>query len=176
MHLFGPQHVIDMTNPLSKSLQGKYFLGETGMVPLGGGKFAWAALVNPAHSGTNLFLDIFTVSNLSDAVMTAHIWFCLNVPGSGQLSAHVTPANLAVLPQPLPRGQIVSESTAGPQMDGKRATTRLVPSNSTVAAEKYGHWILGPDKAVVLTLKGSGNDSGEANVSFGWWEEPLHSY
>jgi hypothetical protein len=68
-----PLEVVDITNPTMQSILGKYFIGQTDEVVLGGQSNAWGGLVNPANSGVNMFFDIFTITNFSTQSFLAEI-------------------------------------------------------------------------------------------------------
>lgn len=54
--------VVSLPNPFAKSVERKYFLGQTETLTLGNG---WGGLINPLDSKVKLFVNVFTVINLS---------------------------------------------------------------------------------------------------------------
>ncbi|WP_138754999.1 DUF6143 family protein [Paenibacillus sinopodophylli] len=172
MYGYGPVNAIHIANSLYHSLQGKYFVGETDQLNPTDASRTWGALVNPPHSGVNLHLDMFVLSNLSDDKLVSQICFCASLPAHGMQSHEVASANLALQPAPLPRGQI----QFGNRLDTTTLTatpvsTRVIPSYSSVTSEKAGHWIIGPGKAILFTLTSAISRPAPAVISIGWWEE-----
>lgn len=172
MYGYGPVSVVNLTNPLNKSLQGKYFLGETDQLNPNDSNRTWGALVNPPHSGVNLYLDLYVLSNLSDDHLVSQICFCSSLPTRGMQSHEVSTANLALQPAPLPRGQVQFGSDLDTTaLAAVPVSTRVIPSYSSISSEKAGHWIIGPGKAILFTLTSSMNRTAPAVISVGWWEE-----
>ena len=75
-----PQEAVNIPVSLFKSMQGKYFVGQTETLWVGNGSNAWAGLVNPCNSDVNLYANVFTISNFSDEYLTAEIWLNTNFP------------------------------------------------------------------------------------------------
>lgn len=174
---FGPPNVVDVTNSFIKSLQGKYFLGETDQLQATDEGRVWAALVNPHHSGVVLYFDVYVVSNLSHEPIVSQICFCGSSPSYGMLSHEVSPANLSYHPKPVPRGQVQFGSMLDPaHLVAVPVSTRVIPSYSSVTSEKHGHWMIGPGQSIVFTITGPMDRAAPAVVSFGWWEEPQGKY
>lgn len=166
--------VVNITNPTSQSMKGRYFLGQTEKIELERNYRAYGALFNPPHSNRNLYLEVFTVSNFSCDPIVAGVWFNATLPGSPLISNHVTNANTTIVPPPEPQGQILyadglCEFTPG----GVEAFERIVPPGTTLADEKEGRYILGPGKLLLISLSATGRTCAEAIVAFGWWEEPV---
>lgn len=177
MYSYMPVSVVNLTNPLNKSLQGKYFLGETDQLHPTDSNRTWAALINPPHSGVNLYFGIYVLSNLSDDKLVSQICFCSNLPTHGKQSHEVSSANLAFHPNPLPHGQIQFGSNLDTtHLSAIPVSTRVIPSFSSVSSEKDGHWIIGPGKAILFTLTSSMDHPSPAVISFGWWEEAQGRY
>lgn len=177
MYSYVPASVVDLTNPLNKSLQGKCFIGETDQLQPTDSNRTWAALINPPHSGVNLYFNVYVLSNLSDDKLVSQICFCSSLPTPGKQSHEVSTANLAFHPTPLPHGQIHFGSALDTStLAAIPVSTRVIPSYSSVTGEKGGHWIIGPGKAILFTLTGSMDHSAPAVISFGWWEEAHGRY
>ena len=177
MYGYGPVNVVQLTNPFMKSMQGKYFLGETDQLSPNDSNRTWGGLINPHHSSVNLYLDIFVLSNLSDDKLVSQICFCCSLPTHGKQSHEVSTANLTLHPKPMPQGQV----QFGSQLDTSAlsavpVSTRVVPSYSSISSEKAGHWIIGPGQAILFTLTSSMNHPSPAVISVGWWEEPFGAY
>lgn len=177
MYGYVPASVVDLTNPLIKSLQGKYFLGETDQLNPTDSNRTWGALVNPPHSGVNLYFAVYVISNLSDDKLVSQICFCSSLPTQGKQSHEVSTANLSFHPKPLPRGQIQFGSNLDTTaLSATPVSTRVIPSYSSMASEKEGHWIIGPGTAILFTLTSAMNHPAPAVISFGWWEEAYGLY
>jgi hypothetical protein len=177
MYSYMPVSVVNLTNSLNKSLQGKYFLGETDQLNPTDSNRTWAALINPPHSGVNLYFGMYVLSNLSDDKLVSQICFCSNLPTHGKQSHEVSTANLAFHPSPLPHGQIqFGSSLDTTHLAATPVSTRVIPSYSSVSSEKDGHWIIGPGKAILFTLTSSMDHPSPAVISFGWWEEAHRWY
>lgn len=172
-----PAPVVDYTHPLSKSLQGKFFVGETDQLQPTDSNRTWAGLINPPYSGVNLYLDMYVISNLSADPLVSQICFCQSLPANAQLSHEVSAANLAFQPKPLPCGQVqFGESLETASLSAVPVSTRVIPPYSSTASEKLGHWIIGPGTAILFTLTGTFDHPNPAVVSFGWWEEDTSHY
>lgn len=177
MYSFGPPNVVDITNPFIKSLQGKYFMGETDQLQPTDSNRVWAALVNPPHSGVNLFFDVYVISNLSHEPLVSQICFCNGLPTRGMMSHEVSATNLTIHPRPAPCGQVQFGSELDPKTLGAvPVSTRVIPGYSSITSEKDGRWIFGPGQSLLFTLTGPMYRSAPAVVSFGWWEEPVGRY
>ncbi|PRR78080.1 hypothetical protein CLLI_20000 [Clostridium liquoris] len=166
------QQVVSIPNPLYKSLQGIYFIGQTPSLFVSNSSNAWAALVNPRDSCKDLFVNVLTISNFSTGIITAEIWLNTNPPGDLAISSSVSPANTALEPQP--RQKVLLEyvqSTEGSPSGGVNIYDRIVPPNTTLASEEDGKLIIPPGGNFVLFLRGSSNEAIKTIVAFGWWEK-----
>lgn len=93
-----------MPYPLYLSLQGKYFVGYAdNNMQFSNGSIAWAGLINPINSGVNLFVYVWTVTNIGQAPLMARRWFNADPQGQPVKSEFVTPVNTALYPLPKPR-------------------------------------------------------------------------
>lgn len=164
------QQVVDITNPLYQSLQGKYFIGQTPTLFVGNGSNAWAALSNPPDSHRNLFFNVFTVSNFSSKIITAEIWLNSVLP-EASTSLMVSPANTVLNPKPENKVQLLYvQSTEASPSGGVNIFDRIVPPNTTLASEEDGKIIIPPGGNVLLYLQASCRKPVNAVVAFGWWE------
>ena len=166
--------VVSVPNPLNKSLQGKYFAGQTELLTFSNTTNAWGALINPTGSGINLFANVFTISNLSDQAFLVQIWFNTNLPGTGSVSSKVSPANTALVPLPVPKVQIqFNQNVSGIPVGGVNVFDRIVPPGATLASEEDGKFIFpqGGNWSLFLTSPGPTAVSLSAIVALGWWEE-----
>ncbi|TGE31767.1 DUF6143 family protein [Desulfosporosinus sp. Sb-LF] len=166
--------VVSVPNPLYKSLQGKYFVGQTEQLTFSNTTNAWGALINPNGSGVNLFANVFTITNLSDKPFLVKIWFNTNLPGTGSVSSEVSPANTALIPPPVPKVQIqFNQNVNGIPVGGVNVFDRIVPSGATLVSEEDGKFIFpqGGNWSLFLTSPGPVAVSLSAIVAFGWYEE-----
>lgn len=169
-----PIEVVSIPNPLAKSLQGKYFAGQTETLTFSNTTNAWGALINPAGSGVNLFANVFTITNLSNEPFIVQIWFNTSPPGSGTVSPMFSPADTALTPLPVPRIQIqYNENVTDVPSGGVNVFDRIVPPGVTLASEEDGKFIFPPGGNWVLFLTGPDIEAKtfQAIVGFGWWEE-----
>lgn len=166
------REVVNIPVSLSKSMQGKYFVGQTETLIIGNGLSAWAGLVNPLNSNVNLYVNVFTISNFSDYYLTAEIWLNTNRPEKWSVSQKVSPTNTALDPVPENNVDIkfVRSTTELPQ-DGVNVYKRIVPPNTTLVAEEDGKFIEAPGGNYVLIIKSSNPQLSKVIVAFGWWEK-----
>ncbi|MGE5389989.1 MAG: DUF6143 family protein [Deltaproteobacteria bacterium] len=164
--------VVSLPNPFAQSVAGKYFVGQTGKLILGEGKYSWGGLINPLDSGVKLFANVFTITNLSDEPITARIWLNPDLPGEGEITTKVSPANTSIQPLPEPRVDLkYEESTTLFPIGGVNVFNREVPALSTVVGEEDGKYIFSPGGNFVLFLEKTTAGLATARLAFGWWEE-----
>lgn len=174
--------VVSVPNPLYKSLQGKYFVGQTELLTFSNTTNAWGALINPKRSGINLFANVFTITNLSDQPFVAQMWFNTNLPGIGTISSKFSPTDTALVPPPVPKVQIMyNQNVNGTPVGGVNVYDRIVPPGTTLVSEEDGKLIFPPggNWSLFLTtptaLSASTTEcpavSYSAIVAMGWWEE-----
>lgn len=155
------------------AMQGKYFLGQTELLTLGQGTYAWGELCNPLSGTNNLYVSFVGISNFSDVPLIAEIWFNANPLDMGAFSSRVTSANTALFPPPknqvrIRSGQFGCETPTG----GINAYDRIVPPHSTLSMDKDGRFIFGPGGNYLVFLKAPCcSKLVEARISFGWWED-----
>ncbi len=166
--------VVNIPVSLYKSLQGKYFVGQTEALWVGNGSTAWAGLFNPCNSGVNLFANVLTISNFSDQYLTAEIWLNAKLPEKGSVSQKVSPSNTALVPLPKNKVDIryVQSTTEMPQ-GGVNVFQRIVPPNSTLVSEEDGKFIEPPCGNYVIVIKSSSQQLSKVVVALGWWEEDI---
>lgn len=166
--------VADMSYALYLSLQGKYFVGYAPDVQFDQNKYGWAGLVNPAHSGVNLHVYVWTVTNFGADPVYAEIWFNTGTPENWTESEFTSPANTALRPLPRSKVKILQAINVGtPPPCGKRIFAKEVPSEVTIVGEEAGRWIFPPGGSFSILLSNAEATipSGIANLAFGWWEE-----
>ena len=165
------QQVVDITNPLYQSLQGKYFIGQTPTLFVGNNNHAWAALSNPPDSHKNLFFNVFTISNFSSNTISAELWLNTVLSGDSASSSLISPANTAFTPKPDHKVQLLYvQSTGETPSGGVNIFDRIVSPYTTLASEEDGKIIIPPGGNVLLFLKSSCHETINAIVAYGWWE------
>lgn len=166
----------DMPYPLYLSLQGKYFVGYADEMTFGNGSTAWAGLINPIHSGVNLFLFVWTVTNIGTSPLKAQIFFNTSPPGHPTASEFVTPANTALCPLPNPKIELLqANNVLGEYKGGVNIIERTVEPEITVASDEDGKYIFGPGDSFIIVLSNPETplQQGAGRVAFGWAEEKI---
>lgn len=169
-----PNQVAVMANSLYHSLQGQYFTGYADNMYFESGKNAWACLFNPLDSGVNLFVNIWTVTDLYEPPIRLQIWFNSQLPGYPVDSELVTPSNMAIYPLPKPKIRLLQASnTDGEPKGGIKAFVRRTLPGETIVAEEEGKFIIPPggNIAVFLSNYEGVTIPSHVRVAFGWWEE-----
>lgn len=161
---------------MAMASQCRYHLGQTEKIPIGEGINGYGALANPVGSGVQLYIHDFFVSNFSRQPLEAQIWFGQTKAIMGaKTSAQTSPGYVQLSACPSAQGKILfsSGTTETPRLD-VAVSTRILPSMTTIAAEKNGHWILDPGTAMMIYLP-SPAASGRSEFLFaaGWWEQPV---
>jgi hypothetical protein len=168
-----PIEVIVLSDAVYHSYLGKYFLGQTDMLTFGNSHSAWGALVNPADSNVNMFLNAYTVSNFSNEPLTAEGWLSSRLPGEAKLSTSFSAGNQSISPLPIPKVEIqnasfVSKTPAG----GTYTFVRRVEPNQTLTKHDFqGMYIIPPGSSFALFFLSPGKNHVQTRVAFGWWEE-----
>lgn len=159
---------------LSKSLQGKYFVGLS-REEFGAGKYAWAGLFNPRCSGVLLFVNVFTVSNVTEIPFSFQVWLNATTSGTVKSTDMQSPANTAIKPLPNPKVQFLyaenidTEPTGGTLIFGRRC-----PAETTIVSEEDGKFICPPGGNFLINClpPESSDEKILGRIAFGWWEEP----
>lgn len=170
-----PKEVVSLPVPLFKSIEGRYFVGQTDSIKVGNGLSVWAGLVNPYKSNVNLYANVFTVSNFSNEYLVAEVWLNIDFPKESKTSHKVSPTNTAL--RPLSQNKVdikFIESTAEAPKCGINVYERIVPPNTTLVAEEDGKFIEAPGGNYTIVIKSQGSKESEAIVAFGWWEKPIN--
>ncbi len=167
-----PQDVVSIPVPLYESIQSNYFVGQTCPMMVRDGLFAWAGLINPHKSCSDLFVNVFTISNFSEDYLTVEIWLNVDFPNKACVSQKVSPTNTAI--NPLPKNNVeikfIDSTTKLPE-DGINVYERIVPPNTTLVSEEDGKFILPPCGNYTLIIKSSSSNLDKVIVAFGWWEK-----
>lgn len=164
--------VVSIPLPLFQSSKGKYFVGQSGLLNFGNSRHAWCGLFNPCNSQVRLHVNVFTITNLSDADFLAEIWFNPELHGSRKVSNMVTPANRAICPRPRPEVELIfAEDVRCAPAGGVNAFDREVPPQTTIAQDEDGKYIIPPGESFAIFLVCQESTSLQARIAFGWWEE-----
>jgi len=147
-------------------------VGQTELLYFSNGKNAWGALFNPCDSQVKLFVNVITVTNISQDNFLAELWFNSQLPGMGTISNKITPANLAICPIPTPEIQLnFSENICGVPKCGVNAFDRMIPAKTTIVEEEDGKFIIPPGENFAVFLAGVEKITLQVRIAFGWWEE-----
>lgn len=166
-----PQEIISISVPLYESMHGHYFVGQTDPLMVGDGSYAWAGLVNPRKSCSELFVNVFTISNFSNDYLTAEIWLNADFPNNASISNKVSPTNTAIDTHAENNVDIkFIDSTTKLPYEGINVYERIVPPKATLVSEEDGKFIVPPCGNYTLILKSSSSNLDKVIVAFGWWE------
>lgn len=176
---FDPNYMPKIVNipiELYESMVGEYFIGYADNLTFGNNTSAWAALYNPPQSGVNLHVNVWTVTDISNAPVRAQFWFNAVPPGQPYRSTLVTPANTALWPLPEPKVKLLQTSNVtGDPIGGVKAFVRRGQPETTLRQEENGKLIFPPGGNFLVFLSMAENPSVTAGgrIAFGWWEEKL---
>jgi hypothetical protein len=167
---------VDVPIELYKSLRGEYFVGYADELIFGQGKSAWARLYNPAGSGVNLFVNVWTVSDVSESTFRAQFWFNSSAPGLPIDSNLVTTSNTAIypLPEPMVKLQLASDVVGIPR-GGIKAFVRRGQPETTLVESENGKLIFPPGGSFLIFLSNPEQPEVQTSgrIAFGWWEEKI---
>lgn len=169
------QKVVNIPVSLFESMKGKYFVGQTEALIVGNRLNGWAGLINPCNSKTNLYANVFTISNFSSSeYLTAEIWLNTNNPKKLSISNKVSPTNTASNHFQKNKVDIgFVKSTFELPESGVNVYKRIVPPNTTLVGEEDGKFIEAPGGNYVLIIKSSSSNPIKVIVAFGWWEKRI---
>lgn len=168
-----PKQVIVLSDAVYHSYHGKYFFGQTDVITFGSSYNAWGALVNPADSNVNMFLNAYTISNFSNEPLTAEGWLSSVLPGIAKKSMFFAAGNQTIFPVPIPKVQIQNASFVSNTPSGGTYTfVRRVEPNQTLTKHDFqGMYIIPPGSSFALFFLSPGKYRVQARVAFGWWED-----
>lgn len=164
---------------LYESLKGNYFIGYADDLTFGNNTSAWARLYNPPQSGVDLFVNVWTVTDISSSPFRAQFWFNAMPPGNFTESTLVTPSNTAIRPLPRPKVKLQQASdVTGEPVGGVKAFVRRGEPEVTLVETENGKLIFPPGGSflVFLSLPENPNVPAGGRVAMGWWEEPIGSH
>lgn len=161
---------------LYESLKGEYFVGNADNLCFGRGTNAWVRLYNPPNSGVNLFVNVWTMVDISDAPFRAQMWFNATPPGMPMNSAFVTPANTAIYPPTRPKVKIqYASNIVGSPTNGVKAFERYGEPGTTLVESEDGKFIFSPGGSflIFISITEDHNIRASGRVAFGWWEKEI---
>ena len=170
------KYFINVPISTAKSFEGKYFSGTAFDVGFGEATKAWARLYNPPDSGVNLFINVWTVSDIFSTPYRVQIYFNSTPPGIIQESNHFTTTNTTIIPPPQPKTKVqYGVGVKGFPTGGVFAFGYSGLAGSTVGEELQGRQIFPPGGSFTVFLSNPENPTIPASgtVGFGWWEEPI---
>lgn len=169
-----PGQIAIMPNSLYHSLKGQYFVGYADNMYFEKSRNAWAVLYNPLNSGIDLFINVWTVTDLYEPPVRMQLWMNSRLPGPYTASNLVTPANTAFIPPPRPKVQLLQASNViGVPEGGHKIFVRRTLPGETIVSEEEGKFIVPPggNFAVFLSNPEGQDVPAYTRVAFGWWEE-----
>lgn len=171
-------YIADIPIDLAKSLEGKYFVGTADDLEFGNATNAWARLYNPPDSGVNLFVNVWTASDITTSPFRVQIFFNSQVSGIVQESMMVTPANTTLNPLPEPKAKLeYAVGVRGLPQGGVKAFGRNGTAGTTINSEEHGKFIFPPGGSFLVFLSNPQAPTIPAigKIAFGWWEEPIQN-
>ena len=168
---YQPSQVVNLPYRVYQSFCGRNFMGHTPFLTYGENRNAWGGLLNPMDSGINLFINTFTVSNLSEGPVLAELWLNAWPEGDVMKSPFLSPANTAITPLPIPKSIVVySQNVKDCVAGGANIFGRIIGAHSTEVGNYYGKIIVPPGGSFIVCLHASGLQCAKADIAFGWWE------
>ncbi|MGH4124570.1 MAG: DUF6143 family protein [Clostridium sp.] len=161
---------------LYESMLGQYFIGYADNLVFGEEKNAWARLYNPINSGVILYVNVWTVTGVSDSPFRAQFWFNSTPPESDIKYAPVTPTNLTIKPPPIAKVRLeYASNVTGEPTGGVKAFVRRALPETTLVESENGKIIIGEggDFLVFLSNPETPELLTSGRVAFGWWEERI---
>ncbi len=169
-----PVKTVDIPLETYESMNGKYFIGYADRLKLGSGKSAWARLYNPRGSGVNLHVNVWTVTDISEAPYRAQFWFNSTPPLGAYSESPAVPANTAYRPVPIPLVKLQHASNvSGEPIGGAKAFVRRGKPGITLAETENGKLIFPPGGSFMIFLSVEEMVPAEGRLAFGWWEERI---
>lgn len=169
-------YIVEIPIATAKSMEGKYFVGTAVDIKFGATTNGWARLFNPPDSGVNLFINAWTISDITSTPFRMQIWFNSTPPGIIQESDNVTSANTTIKPNP--KSKVLLQYGIGAKgfpTGGVLAFGRSGLAGSMIEEEEQGRFILPPGGSFTVFLSNPERPTLPAvgRVAFGWWEEPI---
>ncbi len=159
---------------LYESIRGQYFIGYADNLNFGNGTSAWARLYNPCCSGVNLHVNVWTVTDISEAPFRAQFWFNATPTDVPSESTMITPSNTTIYPLPKPKVKLefASNVTEEP-VGGINAFARNGEPGTTLVDTENGKLIFPPGGSFLVFISLTENPPATGRIAFGWWEERI---
>ncbi len=170
-----PEKVVDLTSSGWNSRLGRYYIGQTRKLYLSNQLKSWAGIINPYHSGINVYFDIFTITNFGEHSFNAEILLNAEIfYGNTELSS-ITPSNQSIIPAPKPKAYMVQTDCPGDTITGGiNIFNRIVPPNETLVSDSHqGSIIIGPGRTFSILLSTLEREINTATIVLTWWEERI---
>lgn len=168
---------VDVPIELYKSMQGVYFIGYADNLSFGNNTSAWARLYNPSCSRVNLYVNVWTVTDISEAPYRAQFWFNATPPGTPTDSDLVTPTNTTIVPLSKPKIRLqYASNVVGEPSGGVKAFVRRAQPETTLVETENGKLIFPPGGSLLIFLSTpeAPTSSASGRIAFGWWEENVY--
>jgi len=161
---------------LYESILGQYFIGYADNLTFGQATSAWARLYNPINSGVTLYVNVWTVTGVSESPFRAQFWFNSTPPESDVKEAPVTPTNLCIKPSPIAKVKLeYASNVSGEPTGGIKAFVRRALPETTLVESENGKIIIceGGNFLVFLSTPETPELLTSGRIAFGWWEERI---
>ncbi|WP_313347021.1 DUF6143 family protein [Sedimentibacter sp.] len=169
-------YIAEIPIATAKSMEGKYFVGTAVDIIFGEATNGWARLYNPPDSGVNLYVNAWSVSDISSTPFRVQIWFNCTPPGIIQESPFVSSANTTIIPHPQPKTILqFGVGVRGFPAGGNLVFSRNGLPGITIEEEENGRFIFPPGGSFIIFLSNPERPTLPAigRIAFGWWEEPI---
>ena len=128
------------------------------------------------NSGVILYVNVWTVTDVSESPFRAQFWFNATPPESDIKYAPVTPTNLIIKPQPRAKVKLeYASNVTGDPTGGTKAFVRRAQPETTLVESENGKIIIGEGGNFLVFL--SNPETPElltsGRIAFGWWEENI---
>ena len=161
---------------LYESILGQYFIGYADNLVFGQDQGAWARLYNPINSGVILYVNVWTVTDVSESPFRAQFWFNSTPPDSDIKNAIVTPTNLCIKPSPKAKVKLqYASNVTGEPTGGIKAFVRRALPETTLVESENGKIIIceGGNFLIFLSTPETPGVLNSGRIAFGWWEEKI---
>jgi hypothetical protein len=168
-----PEEIVDLTNSGYNARLGRYFIGQSKVLHFGNQQCAWSGIINPYHSGVNVYFDIFTITNFSEQSFIAEIWLNAEPPYGETKYSSITPSNQAIHPAPCSKALMQHADYLNDSFtEGVNIFDRIVTPNSTLVSDSHqGSIMIGQGGTFSILLKSCSREIVTAAIVLTWWEE-----
>lgn len=170
-----PIRVVDLTVQLESAKNGKMFVGQTRTLYFDNSHFAWGGIRNPIDSKVNVFMELFTITNVSVINFSSEILLNAYVPKEATVSTAISSTNQTIEPTPIPKAVIEhADFLNEPVTSGVNIFGRIIEPNSTFTTDAInGTIILGPGKSFSMSLETQSTEKVISKIVYVWWEEEI---